>query len=77
MPVFSYIAIPHQGAKERLCAELSELEYCEVVPADNQDVIVLVTDTPDELREQALQQILKGVTSLQSLSLTFGYEEKE
>lgn len=77
MPVFSYVAIPHKGAKERLCAELSALEYCQVVPADNQELVVLLTDTPDEQKEKALQQSLKNVVSLQSLSLAFGYDEKE
>lgn len=77
MPIFSYIAIPHKGAKDRLCAELSGLRYCQVVPADNQEIVVLVTDTPDEQKEKVLQQSLKNVESLQSLSLTFGFDEKE
>jgi len=77
MPIFSYIAIPHKGAKDRLCAELSGLHYCQVVPADNQEIVVLVTDTPDEQKEKVLQQSLKNVESLQSLSLTFGFDEKE
>jgi nitrate reductase NapAB chaperone NapD len=77
MPIFSYIAIPHKGAKERLCAELSALDFCQVVPADNQEVVVLVTETADEQQEKTLQQSLKTIGSLQSLSLTFGYDEKE
>lgn len=77
MPIFSYIAIPHRGAKEQLCEELIALEYCQVVPADNQEVVVLMTDTPDEREEKVLQQSLKNVVSLQSLSLAFGYDEKE
>jgi len=77
MPIFSYIAIPNKGAKEKLCAELSGLDYCQVIAADNQDLIVLLTDTPDEQREKVLQQSLKSVVSLQSLSLTFGFDEKE
>jgi nitrate reductase NapAB chaperone NapD len=77
MPIFSYIAIPHKGAQERLCAELSALDFCQVVPADNQEVVVLVTETPNEQQEKTLQQSLKTIGSLQSLSLAFGYDEKE
>jgi len=77
MPIFSYLAIPKNGAKEKLCAELTALSHCEVIPADNQDVVVLVTDTPDETTEEALQKTLKSLQSLQSLSLTFGYDDNE
>ncbi|MFH0784083.1 MAG: hypothetical protein V2B20_19310 [Pseudomonadota bacterium] len=76
MPIFSYLAIPRSGAKENLCAELSALQYCQIIPAANEDVVVLVTDTPDETTEEALQDTLKNLQSLQSLSLAFGYDEK-
>lgn len=76
MPIFSYLAIPRSGAKEALCAELSALLHCQIIPAVNEDVIVLVTDTPDETTEEALQDTLKNLQSLQSLSLAFGYDEK-
>jgi nitrate reductase NapAB chaperone NapD len=77
MPIFSYLAMPRNGAMDALCAELSALEYCQVFPAENQEVVVLVTDTPDDAIERSLQNALKTVESLQSLSLAFGYDEKE
>ncbi len=77
MPIFSYIAIPATGAKEALCADLATLPHCEVIPAENEEVIVLVTDTPDESTEDNLQKKLHNLKSLQSLSLTFGYDDKE
>ncbi len=76
MPIFSYLAIPMRGAKQSLCAELSALRYCQILPATNQDVVVLVTDTPDQTTEEALQGNLQSLQSLQSLSLAFGYDEK-
>ena len=75
MPVFSYLAIPKDGAKEALCADLTALAYCRIIPADNHEVIVLMTDTPDETTEEALQESLKNLQSLQSLNLAFGYDE--
>ena len=77
MPIFSYLAIPRDDARDSLCTELSDLKYCQVIPAENQDIVVLVTDTPDETTEKHLQKTLKNLQSLQSLSLTFGYDEKE
>ena len=72
MPIFSYLALPKEGARDLLCTELSNLEYCQVIPADNKDVVVLITDAPDENIERNLQKKLKGLRSLQSLSLAFG-----
>ncbi len=77
MPIFSYLAIPEKGAREKLCTDLAELDFCQVIPAENEEVVVVVTDTPDETSEKHLQETLKKLESLQSLSLTFGYNEKE
>ena len=76
MPIFSYLAMPRKDARNSLCEELSALEHCQIIPAANQDVVVVVTDTPDEQTEKILQSRLKGLPSLQSLSLAFGYDEK-
>ena len=76
MPIFSYLAIPKKDARKTLCEELSALEHCQIIPADNQDVVVLVTDTPDDPIEKKLQHTIKSLPSLQSLSLAFGYNEK-
>jgi hypothetical protein len=48
MPILNYLAIPKEGAGETTCAELSILNYGRVIPADNQDIVILVTDIPDE-----------------------------
>ncbi len=56
MPVLSYLAYPLPGAKEELFNDLIFLGYCEVIPADNEEVLILVTDTPDDETEKALQK---------------------
>ncbi len=75
MPVFSYLAYPVPGAKKALLNELAALDYCEVTLADNQELLILVTDTPDENREQELQKKLKKLKSLESLGMTFGHTD--
>ncbi|RJP76987.1 MAG: hypothetical protein C4522_16590 [Desulfobacteraceae bacterium] len=73
MPVFSYIAYPKPGAKADLLHHLSALEECHAAAAQEKDILVLVTDTPDEESEKRLQRKLKKIKSLQSLSMTFGH----
>lgn len=75
MPVFSYLAYPKQGAKDQLHKDLSTLAYCEVTPADNAEILILVTDTPDAEKEKQLQKQLKSLKSLESLGMTFGHED--
>lgn len=77
MPIFSYLAIPKNGAKDQLCSDLAALPGCEIIPADNQDIVILVTDTPDEETEDNLQAALKAIESLQTLSLTFGCDDQD
>ena len=76
MPVFSYLAYPVQGAKERLIEELAALEHCEVTPSENEEVLILVTDTPDEETEKKLQKKFKDIKSLESLGMTFGHTDE-
>ena len=76
MPVFSYLVYPKKDAKEQLRLDLEFLEHCEVLPSDNQEVLVLVTDTPDENIEKALKLKLGQIDSLQSLGMTFGHTDQ-
>ena len=73
MPVFSYLAYPKPGAKQDLLNDLSALDYCEATPADNQNILILITDTPDEETEKVLQKKLKELKTLESLGMTFGH----
>ena len=71
MPIFGYLAYPRDGAKEKLLEELNNLEYCQVVPADNADLLAIVTDTPNEESEKILQNKLNSLNSLEFMNLTF------
>lgn len=76
MPVFSYLAYPVSGSKEQLIKDLAALDFCEVTPAENKEVMILVTDTPDEETEKKLQEQLKALKSLESLGMTFGHTDE-
>ena len=73
MPVFSYLAYPEKGAKTQLLKDLRALKYCEATPAENEEVLILLTDTPNDATEKSLQKQLKALESLQSLGMTFGH----
>lgn len=76
MPIFSYLAYPVQGEKAQLVNDLTALDFCEVTPAENGEVLILVTDTPDEEAEKQLQEKLKDLKSLESLGMTFGHADE-
>lgn len=76
MPIFSYLATPNLGQKSKLLDDLNSITHCEAVPAENEDLVVLVTDTPDQTAEKSLQQQLKQLASLQTLSMTYGHADQ-
>ncbi len=73
MPIFSYLAYPEKDKKQQLIDDLSCENFCEIKIAENEEVLILVTDTPDEEANKALQDRIKELDSLQSLSMTFGH----
>ena len=77
MPICSYIVYPTEGKVEDLKKQLTSLPGCQVLPAENRDVIILITDTKNLTEENHLQTSLKRIDEIQSLALTFGNIESE
>ncbi len=75
MPIFSFLAYPEKNMKDQLVQDLSHMDYCEVKPSENQDVLILLTDTPDEETNKRLIDTNKELKSLQTLSMTFGHTD--
>ncbi|MEN8232903.1 MAG: hypothetical protein ABFR35_09525 [Thermodesulfobacteriota bacterium] len=76
MPVLAYIASPRPGEKSKLLKELNGMQHCEAFSADNAEILILVTDTPDKKAEEELQEQFNKLESLESLSMTFGYNDE-
>jgi nitrate reductase NapAB chaperone NapD len=76
MPVLAYIVTPRSGEKNKLLQELNAMQHCEALSADNADILILVTDTPDKETEKQLEKQLNEIESLESLSMTFGYNDE-
>jgi hypothetical protein len=72
VPIKSYLAYPARGRRDELVAALRALRACQVIPAVNRDLVVVVTDTPDEAAEEVLQATLARLELLEGLALVAG-----
>lgn len=73
MPIKSYLAHPEQGKKDELARALSAIDHCEVIPAENKDLIILITDTENNLEEELLKEKLDSIDSLELLAMVSGF----
>jgi hypothetical protein len=77
MPIKSYLAYPVRGRRDDLEGTLRALPGSQVIAALNRDLLVVVTDTPDEAAEEALVESLAGVECLEGLALVAGLDEAD
>jgi nitrate reductase NapAB chaperone NapD len=75
MSIKSYLVYPRPGLKLELITQLSNLRGCEIIPAENRDVVILVTETPDQLEENELEQRILSLPAVESLNLVCGFED--
>ncbi|WP_299109549.1 hypothetical protein [uncultured Tenacibaculum sp.] len=73
MPIKSYLAHPYKGKKNELINELSSIKECEIIPAENKDILVVVTETETKAEEDILKQRLETVKSLKLLAMVSGF----
>lgn len=76
MPIASYLVHPAPGMKTHVTAALNRIHGCEVVPSENRDVLVLITDTPDRKSDRKLSRVLDTVEGIHCLSLVYGHMEQ-
>jgi len=76
MPIKSYVLHCEENSKEILLKELQKLSNCEVIPAQNHEVIVVVTDTESEESDTELYNQLLEMKGLKHLSLVSGFDAK-
>ena len=73
MPIKSYLVHPKEGKKGTVAQALSALEQCNVVPAENEDVLVLVTETESKQEEAMLKEKLERVKNVKLMALVSGF----
>ena len=75
MPILSYLVHARYGRRDALCHTLEEIPGCEVRPADDADVMILVTETESREAEKAMHARLKDVDDIALLALVFAHDD--
>lgn len=73
MPIKSYLAHPHSGKKMELMHALESIDCCEVIPAENKDLLILITDTNTNEEDDDLKAQLESVKSIKLLAMVSGF----
>ena len=73
MPIISYLAHPHEGKKVELQEALSTMGQCEVIPAENKNLLIIVTDTDTDDEQYDLKERIEAIESLKLLALVSGF----
>ena len=73
MPIKSYLAHPIDGKKENLINALNALGSCEVHPSENEELLILITDTQTVEEDIILKESIDALDSLKMLSLVSGF----
>lgn len=72
MPTCSYVLFAEDGRKDDLVSSLNEFSHCEVQPAEQEEVVLLVSETEDMEAQKDLEDQLDDVSSIKMLAQTFG-----
>ncbi|WMJ73599.1 hypothetical protein RCC89_10560 [Cytophagaceae bacterium ABcell3] len=73
MPVKSYILLPTEGKKNELIQALKKFNSCSSYPAENRDIVIVVTDTADEAQEEKLMEHINAIPALKHITLVSGF----
>lgn len=75
MTIQSYLVYPEPGRTAALTATLASIPGCEVIPSVNHDLLVLVTESPDEAAQKSLESRLEDLDGAACLAMVGGWTE--
>ncbi len=73
MPIKSYLLISKKDQIANLQAELAAFQNCEISKAENKEVLILLTDTPDEATDKKLFNQLLQLSALEHINLVSAF----
>ncbi len=73
MPIKSYLAHSSLNTAHQLAAHIESLPGCTVLPAENRDALIVITDTSSEDSESELRLSIEQLPSLISLTLVSAF----
>jgi nitrate reductase NapAB chaperone NapD len=77
MPICSYLVLTEPGSSKRVGDALAGIPACDVVMAENEEILVLVTETESFEAEEALRRRVEATEGIHALLLTFGEVDPE
>jgi nitrate reductase NapAB chaperone NapD len=77
MPIKSYLVFPHAGRSPELLQSLSSFDNCNVIPSDNNEVFVLVTDTASDKEDEQLLNDIQSNEYLHHVSFISGFTTEQ
>lgn len=72
MPTCSYVVFAKSGKKEELIEQLSTIPEAELQPAEQENVVLLLTETRNMEAQKELEDRLDEVEPIQAFAQTFG-----
>ncbi|HSH05258.1 MAG TPA: hypothetical protein VLL52_22270 [Anaerolineae bacterium] len=75
MIVKSYLIYPLPQQKSSLQDKLQQFPQCDVIPATNQDLLVLVTATDNQTDDETLYTQIKHLPQIQVITLISGHND--
>ena len=73
MGVRSFLVYVAPEARDQVAQALASEPSCDVYPADNRDVVVVVTDLEDRDAEDAFDERLAAMPGVLNVALVAGY----
>ncbi len=73
----SYVVHPAACRAAEVTAALTAIPGCEVLPAENRPVLVLVTETSDRAAQRQLERRLDAVENIAHIALVSGWAGEE
>ena len=77
MPISSYLAHPVDGRKADLQKALEGFSSVDVIPAENKDVLIIVTETRSKQEDEDLKNKIEELESLQLLAMVSGFDNPQ
>lgn len=76
MAIQSFLVYTKPGCKAEVSAALKDLPEAEVLPADNADLVILVTESGGKAATQSLERAIEALDGVDGFALVAGYSDE-
>jgi hypothetical protein len=73
----SYLVSPHPGSSLQSLQDIELITGCTLIPSDNQDLAILVTESLDEASDEKLYKQVKNHPAVSNLALVSVFTDDE